>query len=93
MVMRCARWDRAAGRQVGFCPDHRLQVASRAFSSDGQILAVGAGLEVKLWDVASGQELRSLGGYSQPVNSIAFSPDGSRLATGGDETAWVWAVQ
>jgi len=86
-------WDLATGRQVGFFPDHSLQVSSLAFSSDGQILAVGAGLEVKLWDVASGQELRSLGGYSQPVNSIAFSPDGSRLATGGDETAWVWAVQ
>ena len=68
-------------------------VMSLAFSSDGELLAVGtADGQTRLWQVADGALLV---GFDQeiPVSSLAFSSDDRLLATGGgDGTVRLWGV-
>ena len=64
------------------------------FSPDGNCIAAGSGILVKVWDWRSGQELISLEGHTGGTDRIVFSPDGKRLATGSyDRTARVWDLQ
>jgi WD40 repeat protein len=68
-------------------------VLSLAFSSDGELLAVGsADGQTRLWQVADGALLV---GFDQeiPGSSLAFSSDDRLLATGGrDGTVRLWGV-
>jgi WD40 repeat protein len=64
---------------------HRGPVSGLAFSSDGKMLASGAGLtagggEVKLWDAARGQSLITLPHPAGAIYSLSFVPGRQTLA-------------
>jgi WD40 repeat protein len=58
------------------------EIASLAWSPDGQILALAGFHEVRLV-TAAGQSLRSLPGELEQVRAVAFSRDGKLLAAAG----------
>jgi WD40 repeat protein len=59
-------------------------VASVAFSPDGQVLASGGWDDsVRLWDVKTGEQLRVLFAHQALVATVTFSPDGKYLASRG----------
>jgi WD40 repeat protein/serine/threonine protein kinase len=71
-------------------------VMALAFSSDGKVLASGAGYvesSIRLWNAASGVEIGRLSGHRTWVSSLAFWPDGLTLASAsGDQTIRLWDV-
>jgi WD40 repeat protein/tetratricopeptide (TPR) repeat protein len=81
--------------------DHTGEVASVAFSPDGQFLASATGHwdskdpgEIKIWDAATGRKLVDCAGPDHAVFQIAFSPDGRSLASAGlDGMVRCWDVQ
>ena len=65
---------------------HTGQVASIAYSPDGQLFASGAGSprgkgQVRIWDTATRRIVRELPAHEYRVHKVAFSPDGKYLAT------------
>ena len=76
------------GRPTASNRDLRM-VGSIAFSTDGQLLAVGSGWPtmglgnydqiVQVWEVQSGREICALP-HNNTITSLAFSPDGNTLA-------------
>ncbi|CAB4032372.1 coronin-7 isoform X1, partial [Paramuricea clavata] len=46
------------------------------------VLASGAGNEVKIWDISSGKDKTSFNEHADVVQSITWKEDGSLLATG-----------
>jgi WD40 repeat protein/serine/threonine protein kinase len=91
-------WDVDAGRVERVFRGHTSTVKNVAFSSDGRLLASGAGDlvrsepgEVKVWVVATGLEVFDLRGHTDPIYGVAFSPDGRRLASASqDRTTKIW---
>jgi WD40 repeat protein len=75
--------DEATQQKLG---DDAGQATSVAFSSTGELMAVGLadGL-VQLWEVDNGQLIAHFAGHDAPVRSLAFSPDGSVLASGAGQ--------
>jgi WD40 repeat protein/serine/threonine protein kinase/DNA-binding SARP family transcriptional activator len=75
---------------------HGSAVPSRAFSSDGRLLATGGfDSTTKVWAVNSegGQELMTLRGHKGIILNVRFSPDNKSLATAsGDGTIKVWDI-
>jgi eukaryotic-like serine/threonine-protein kinase len=73
-------------------------IASLAFSPDGQLLAAsplftGACSDIKLISTASGEETGRLVGHSSWVPGVSFTPDGKRLVSAGtDQTLRIWDV-
>jgi WD40 repeat protein len=67
---------------------------SVAFSSNGTLLASGAGDKVYLWrtDGVLMHILEGHEGLVQEVPSVAFSADGKLFASGGYEQIYVWGV-
>ncbi len=62
----------------------RNPVNALAYSTQGNLLAVGRYGEVELRAASDLHLIRTLGGFNGNVNAIAFSPDGARiLAAGG----------
>lgn len=57
------------------------QIATLAFSPDGQILATGGTDGLSLWNVKDGSLLRTIR-VDDPVSTLAISPDGKLLAVG-----------
>lgn len=75
-------------------------ITSVAYSSDGQLIAVGGtDNTVKLIDASSGNLVRTLTGHTDDVQTIAFSPDGQVIASGaggwdnpGESSIKLWQV-
>ena len=64
---------------------------SITFSPDGNTLASGDGISIRLWDVVTNAHKRTLTGHTGGIRSVAYSPDGSTLASGsGDRTVRLW---
>ena len=64
---------------------HKGQVASVAFTPDGQTLMTGSWDQtVRLWDVATGLERANYNWDIGRVYCATYAPDGLRLAAGGD---------
>jgi WD40 repeat protein/transcriptional regulator with XRE-family HTH domain len=63
-----------------------------AFSSDGELLATGAGGTVRLWNPVTGRPVGApLRAQNSGVHAVAFSPGGKLLAvSGGDGTVRLW---
>ena len=61
-----------------------------AYSPDGSLLAVGAGVSIWLYDTVNYQEIAQIVGHTARVSSIAFSPDGQMLASGSSGTIRLW---
>jgi len=69
-------------------------VKALALSSDGSLLASGAGFTesaIRLWDTATGREITRLQGHRAWVSALVFWPDGTTLASAGaDQTIHLW---
>ena len=61
-------------------------VDSISFSPDGELMAVGKFLSVKIYDVSSWTEIRELDLERGGINQVRFSPDGSQLLIGASPT-------
>jgi WD40 repeat protein len=76
-------WEASTGRfmrQFGYRIPKGLSY-HLSFSSDGQKLAVRAGMESNVWDVATGKEIPLRRPWRDPnIFSIVFAPDGKILA-------------
>ncbi len=70
------------------------RLTALALSSDGQILATGAGINdslIKLWDVKTGSLKANLDGHRAYLLDFAFSLDGRWLASASaDQTIQLW---
>lgn len=63
-------------------------------SSGGEeLLAAGAGREVKIWRLPEGTLVQTLKGHQEEVTTVAFSRDGRLLAAGAGTRVIVWDVQ
>ncbi|MHC4521328.1 MAG: WD40 repeat domain-containing serine/threonine protein kinase, partial [Planctomycetota bacterium] len=69
-------------------------VKALAMSSDGMIMASGAGFSesaIRLWDAAAGREITRLQSHRAWVGALAFWPDGKTLASASaDQTIRLW---
>jgi WD40 repeat protein len=88
-------WDAASGQRLLTFEGHTAEVASVAFSPDGQrVLSGSADRTMILWDAASGQRLLTFEGHTAEVASVAFSPDGQRVLSGSaDTTVILWHLK
>jgi len=65
---------------------------SAAFSSDGNMLAIGCNEGVKVWDLTTGKEL-PMPPESSHGKSLAFSPDGKALAIAELNDVKLWNIR
>ncbi len=64
-----------------------------AWSPDGQYIAAGINLHIKIFNPATGDEITELQGHTGKVKSLDFSPDGGKLASGSqDRSLRTWRV-
>ncbi|MFD6983108.1 trypsin-like peptidase domain-containing protein, partial [Streptomyces sp. NPDC059956] len=95
------QWDTDTGEMRGRSLHHTMDVASMAFSSSGQTLAVGAdpplsGQEattLRLWNVNTGETHDMMTGDTDFATAVAFSPDGHTLATGSTKGVRLWNTE
>lgn len=87
-------WSLTEEKPVAKLADQDYKVTSGAFSSNGEIVALGSndGI-IRLWN-RDGSFIRSLSGESKgDVGSVAFSQDGKIIAAGlSDGTIQLWRV-
>jgi WD40 repeat protein len=80
-------WDVASGRETARLESNPGSVRSLAYSRDGNILAVGSGLTLRLIELPGNRKGAMLepGGFW--VQAVAFAPDGKTLAAAGEVDA------
>src|SRR5258706_3756858 len=81
------------GTQLRILRGHESDIASIAFSLDGNYLASGgADTHIQIWDMETNSPLLILRGHTDFVSSVAFSPDGIHIASAGrdDTTVRIW---
>jgi WD40 repeat protein len=79
---------------LGPFPDHRVGIASVAFSPDGKFVLAGCLDNVlRVFELSTGKE-RKLEGHTQQVHGAVFTPDGKRILSGSyDQTVRLWDVE
>ena len=86
-----------SGGWVGEFLSGKVVINSIAFSPDGDLLAIGDGVNmVSLWKLSafSFQLSTSFAGHSDSVYAVAFSADGKRLVSGSeDHSIKVWDIE
>jgi hypothetical protein len=91
-------WDAYTGKERHVL-EHRGEVYSAAFSTNGLLVVTGsydktAGETARIWNAETGQQLRALLGHNGEVVSVAFSNDGRFVVTSSnDRTARIWDAQ
>ncbi len=88
-------WNATTGAVLRTLTEHRGNVFSVSFSSNGKIMASGSSDDtIKLWNTSTGDELLlNMTKHTEDVNSVDFSPDGTTLASGSDDsTIKLWNV-
>jgi WD40 repeat protein/uncharacterized caspase-like protein/energy-coupling factor transporter ATP-binding protein EcfA2 len=85
------RWDPEQKRLISL-GQHNLQVASLAFSPDGQSLASGSwDNTIRLWSLESQSPPQILTGHNNGVTHLHFSPTGQTLiSSSADGTIKLW---
>jgi uncharacterized protein YjbI with pentapeptide repeats len=86
-------WELATGREdFHIAQDADVECWAVAFSSNGDLLAVGTYASAQVWDLATHQKVVEFT-HAGFVNAVDFSPDGTLLATVGmDKYARVWEL-
>ena len=64
-----------------------------SFSTDGTLLAYGAGDSIKLWDATTKETIATIEAHPEGVVSVDFSPDGTMLASGSGQEIKLWNVE
>ena len=92
-------WERATGQEIRKWKKFAEAATAFAFSTDGQILALGSWREttnsgvVRLWNLTTGEEVRQLESPGSGIQGLVFSPDGKQLVVvGGSQMLHLWEV-
>lgn len=82
LVLQHGAWAQGPPDIVWQVPGHINKVDAVAFSPSGQVVASGAGDEVKLWGAENGTLIDTFAGHAAGVLSVDLSPDGQLMAAG-----------
>ena len=88
--------DLAAGVETAGIDVFEQEIASLAFSPDGEILAAGplfteTSTAIRLFSVDSGKEIGRLTGHVSWISGLTFTSDGTRLVScSADQTIRIW---
>ncbi len=87
-------WEVATKRSLRSFGGFKLNATTRAFSPDGQFIAISGGdKSIKIWRIASNDPPVELIGHKQGMTEMVFSPDGQTLVTCSDDrTIKFWNV-
>jgi WD40 repeat protein len=95
-------WDVSTGKQLGIFTNHKLGVATAAFTPDAKaVVSTGGGVyttnragELKLWDAATFREIGDFETIEFSVLRCDVSPDGRLVAASGiGPVVLIWDLQ
>lgn len=85
-------WELDSRRLTHLYEDHDA-VSSIAFSTDGQLLAIGGGGRIRIRRLLSGEVIRILEVADPWIMLMAFSPDGCYLKSENGSRVWLWKAE
>ncbi len=80
-------WDVAARQSLVTINAHQNPISAVAFSADGEQLATGDGINVRVWNWRERQQVSNI---EAPALRLAFSPDGTQIAVGEPQKITLW---
>ena len=90
-VVRSACGIARPGELLETLSGHTQNVASVAFSPDGNLIVYGNDDTIYFWDTQARKILHTLTGHTDLVDSLAYSSDGKTLVSGSrDGTILLW---